>query len=94
MAQVLKIRESKKNVVINNVFVVFQLLSGHFIQNLHYLLYLYGHYKLILQLAGVFGFLQMILLLNKFAQSCISLIIAQTCSSSVACSHFCNILLG
>jgi len=29
--------------------------------------YLYWHYKLVLQLAGVFGFLQMSLLLNRFA---------------------------
>ena len=34
--------------------------------NMHSLPYLYWHYKLVLRLAGVFVFLQMTLLLNKF----------------------------
>jgi len=42
---------------------------GHFMQNLRYLPHWYWHYKLILLLAGVFGFLRMTPLLNKFAHS-------------------------
>jgi len=41
---------------------------GHFIRNLHSLTSCIRQYKLILRLAGVFGFLPMSLLLNKFAQ--------------------------
>jgi len=39
----------------------------HFMKNFHSLPYLCRHYKLVLRLAGVFGFLQRTLALNKFA---------------------------
>jgi len=48
-------------------------------QNLHSLLYLYLHCKLILQLTGVFSFLQITLLLNKYGHPrCISYCLLET----------------
>jgi len=44
------------------------ITAGNFMWNLHCLLCLYWHYKLILRLAGSFGFLQMTFLLNKSAR--------------------------
>ena len=52
-------RKSNKNLILT-------ITVHHFTKNLHSLPYLYWHYKLVLRLAGVFGFLQMALLLNKF----------------------------
>jgi len=40
---------------------------GHFMWNLHSLTNFNWHYKLISRLAGIFGFLSITLLLNKFA---------------------------
>jgi len=47
--------------------------------NLHSLPYLYWHYKLVLQLAGVFGFLQMNHPLNKFAHPWFILCVKKHC---------------